>query len=87
MCDIFCVAMLAVDSVVHSLHLLVGNPACQVRENLSDLGMTPYRFLPYDWNGLVRGKIVPVIFEHKQVHSRDETVGSVPRSQINLVIS
>jgi hypothetical protein len=59
--DLRGVAMLPVNLFVHGLHFFCGYFAGQIGEGSAQFWPAVERFLPYQWNRLVRRKVVFII--------------------------
>ncbi len=77
--DVCYILMFAVDGVVHTPHVLVGDRARQRIKSDSHLGMILQQFLANDRDTFIGREVVAVVLENEQVERGNQAIGIVAR--------
>src|ERR1700678_4114408 len=77
--------MLAVNGFIHGAHVFSGDLAGERIERILNLRPALQRVLPYQWNGLVRRKIMAIIFESPESEGLNRPVRRVAGNHVYLM--
>src|SRR5262245_23251659 len=58
------ILVLTVYGIVHAAHLFLGDFSSKLSESFTDFGMFHYDFIPQNGHGVIRRKIVFVVFQY-----------------------
>ncbi len=78
--------MLAVDRVVESAHVIIGNLSGEFVERGSTSGMACQHLLSHDRHSLIGREVVAIVLQNKQIQRGDKAVGDVSCGQIDLFV-
>ena len=79
--------MFGINRSVHPAHVGDGDSARQRRQRIAQLRMRKQDGGSRDDGGVVRWKVVPIVFEHHEAVGVDESTGRVAGDEVNLSVS
>src|ERR1700674_298642 len=80
------VLVLSVDGEVEAADVGGGEFAGKIGEGSAKLGESVEGGLADDGDGIIRGKVVAIVFESDEAERVDEAVGGVARDDVDLVV-